>query len=308
MLWKSDMKPLQTSVVWQRRMAWQTNCGTPSLALWREWVDRVDSGWPLRLTFQATTFLQRYRRYRFSLAPNRAPFQHVVTSFERKKTERKTSWRLWVLPCLNMSYLSVFSPCCSASSTPEMKAELRPAKNMLVQQTRQRSTVKLWNLQTWDYSCQFNLFHCKNWSILRVNKMNNLSSTVRTSIDAWPHRIFSAMAFCRGWLRKAKHRSSTASSAALISKQTSKTEKLPNHITQNDYLQIKTWKTWTDWLHRLRHGWKIKNPQGPSLDVLPWRQEGGWPVRTAKGSWVEATAKGQTWAKCCSKVLNLLRV
>ena len=41
MLWKSDMKPLQTSVVWQRRMAWQTNCGTPSLALWREWVDRL---------------------------------------------------------------------------------------------------------------------------------------------------------------------------------------------------------------------------------------------------------------------------
>lgn len=59
------------------------------------------------------------------------------------------------------------------------------------------------------------------------------------------------MAFCRGWLRKAKHRSSTASSAALISKQRSKTEKLPNHITQNDYPQKKTWKTWMDWL---RHG------------------------------------------------------
>ena len=98
------------------------------------------------------------------------------------------------------------------------------------------------------------------------------------------------MAFCRGWLRKAKHRSSTASSAALISKKTWKTEKLLNHITQNDYLQKKHGKHG----HRLRHGWKIKNPQGPSLDILPWRQEGGWPVRTAKRSWVEATAEGQT--------------
>lgn len=191
MLWKSDMKPLQTSVVWQRRMAWQTNCGTPSLALWREWVDRLTPvdlcAWPFRqqLSYKGIVgivFLWLRTEHHFSTS--------WLLSRGTKK-ERKTSWRLWVLACLNMSYLSVFSPC-SASSTPEMKAELRPAKNMLVRQTGQCSTVKLWNLQTWDYSCQFNPFHCKNWSIIRVNKMNNLSSTIRTSIDtclAPPHLL-----------------------------------------------------------------------------------------------------------------------
>ncbi len=221
MLWKPDMKPL-TSVVWERRTAWRTNCGTPSsVRCWRD-------GWPLCLAF----WKERFREQVSHKGIVGIVFLWLRTEhhfsksrlLSRGKKRKNISWRLWVSPCLSMS-----SPWCSESSAPEMKAKLRRAKTCSCSKqdnTALSNSEICKNENTW----QFNLFHCKNWSILRVNKMNNLSSTVRTSTDtrcltltntwysAWPHRIFSAMAFCRGWLRKAKHRSSTASSAAKVPK------------------------------------------------------------------------------------------
>lgn len=147
----------------------------------------VDSGWPFRqkLSYKGIVgivFLWLRTEHHFSTS--------WLLSRGKKRKERlpEDFGSYLVLTCLTFLYfplaaLRVLRPRWKLSCGQQI---------LLVQQTGQHSTVKLWNLQTWDYSCQFNLFHCKNWSILRVNKMNNLSSTVRTSIDtclAPPHLL-----------------------------------------------------------------------------------------------------------------------
>lgn len=142
---------------------WHTISGT---TLWREWVDPVD-----RLTFVlGNNFPTKVSFFSGSEQSTISARRDFFREEKKGKTYFLRTVSYHVLPfCIFPLMLCEFYA--------RDESWVAASKNMLVQQTGQHSTVKLWNLQTWDYSCQFNPFHCKNWSILRVNKMNNLSTT-----------------------------------------------------------------------------------------------------------------------------------